>query len=103
MVNSIEIIINQGSKKTYESIVYPLNNKCFINDKKYSISSEKVDELLSILSLWKYEYGYSNVIDCEEFKINVFSNNKKTIYHGKGVYPDNYEKIKDILNEVSNG
>lgn len=103
MVNNIEITINQGSKRIYEAIIFPLNNECFINDNKYSMKSEKIDELLSAISLWKYEYGFSNVIDCEEFNVNVFSDDKKTTYHGKGVYPDNYDKIKNILNEALNG
>ncbi len=104
MVNEIYIVINQGIKRVFECMIFPLKNECFINDKKRSISNEKIDEILTILSTWKYEYGFSseNIIDSEEFNIEVYSENKKTNYHGKGEYPINYEELKGILRGVIN-
>ena len=37
----------------------------------------------------------------EEFTIIVYSNKKKTKYHGKGKYPDNYSRIKELLGELN--
>ena len=54
-----------------------------------------------VILYWDNEYGTGKGIDMEEFTIIVYSNKKKTKYHGKGKYPDNYSRIKELLGELN--
>lgn len=104
MINKIEITINNGAIKKLDMIIFPDKELCNLNDKKYIIDKERIKEILDILCTWKYEYGNNdNTIDSEEFTINVYSNNEKTKYHGKGAYPYNYSKFLNILGGIQNG
>lgn len=102
MVDNIEIIIKQGAISIFEIFVYPKNNICYINNKNYVIKKEAINQLLGILSGWKYEYGISNVVDAEEFIVKVSSDSQVTSYHGKGIYPNNYDVFRSILGGIIN-
>lgn len=103
MVDKIEILFKNGIFKEKSYIILPIKNVCYINNDCYSISEELITKMLDILATWKYEYGSDNSIDKEEFKVIVYSNSKKTIYHGKGIYPFNYHELLEILGGLQNG
>jgi hypothetical protein len=101
MIKTIEIQISSGFLNSISALIIPEDNICYINDRKYQITNKEIDEIKSILTLWKNEYGNSNKIDIEEFNIKVSTFNDCTSFHGKGFYPDNYNKIKEILGDIS--
>ena len=49
--------------------------------------------------LWKNEYGGSTTIDAEEFLVTVTTNKGKETFHGKGIFPHNYEALKELLSD----
>ena len=101
MVDKIEIILNNGAIQEDDILILPDKNICYFKNKKYGINQEIIEKILSILCTWKYEYGNnSNIIDCQEFRITVYSNQEKTEYHGKGYYPNNYFEFLDILGGI---
>ena len=65
-----------------------------INNEKI-ISKEEIDNLLRIIRLWKKEYGTLDRLDAEEFYINVDGD----VVHGKGVFPNNYNELKNWINK----
>ena len=104
MVDKIEVVINNGVFREKEILVEPSKNLCCIDKNEYQIKDEEISKILSILSTWKYEYGNNeNIIDCQEFSINVFSNDTKTTYHGKGNFPTNYLEFLNIFGGIQNG
>lgn len=103
MIQTIEIIINEGINIKLNLLISVENKNCYFNDIQYDITNEKIDKLLDILSTWKYEYGSSNIIDAQEFKVIVKTNNGVTNYHGNGIYPNNYNEFLDVLGDIQNG
>ncbi len=99
MVDSIEMLISRGGFDIYKILIVPKLNVCYMNNKKLNIDNDKINHILRLLASWKYEYGISNVLDAEEFTITVCSN-KKTTYHGKGVFPDSYDELLRIIGDV---
>ncbi len=99
MISTIEIKINKE-----EYLIDTQNKTLYNNQKKYNIETKEIDKILNIIILWKYDYGYSNTIDAEEFYIKVTdNNNEETIYQGKGNFPNNYNELKNILESIKNG
>lgn len=94
-INKIEITINSINKNIEISI--DTNNMTINNS---PIDKSKLEELLSIICLWKYEYGNSNIIDAEEFTVKVYTNSKIDKFHGKGTYPKNYEAFLNLVGEL---
>lgn len=73
---------------------------CIYNNNKIKyITLEKINELLSIIKLWDNEY-LGNIIDGEEFLIEVVNHHEKTIFHGKGKYPVNYDLFKEWIRSL---
>ena len=97
MIKGIEIIINNGIKEDKYLISY-LDKTCYTNTKKYTVSDNFLNEIKNTIVYWKKEYGKSNVIDAEEFTIKIYSDTTD-IYHGKGIYPDNYNYLKELLGD----
>lgn len=101
MINLIEISITAGILNKYNLMIIPDENICYLNNKKYSIKKEIIDSIISLISLWKSEYGTKEGIDLEEFTITITTTNKTDKIHGKGIYPNNYKKLIDIIGEIN--
>ena len=100
MIRSIEIIINSAVKT--DIYLFDIEDKsCFVNKRKYKVTDEYIDNIKNTILYWKKEYGTSNIIDLEEFTVKVYANGKIDTYHGKGIYPDNYDYFKELLGEFN--
>lgn len=100
MIKAIEIIIKSGVNITYNCIISYTNKTCYLNDKKYEVTDEFLNTLKNTILYWKNEYGTSNKIDAEEFTIIVYSEDGEDKYHGKGIYPNNYSLLKEMLGDL---
>lgn len=100
MINSIEILITSGILIKYKVLIIPSKNICIINNKKYTIQNEIIDNIIKIISLWNTEYGTKQGIDLEEFQITIATTNKIDKIHGKGIYPNNYKQLLDIIGNI---
>ena len=100
MIERTEILIINCSNNDIKAEINYHNKTCIINDEKYSTTDKFLNELKELLYDWKNEYGNSNEIDREEFFINVISKNDTTTYHGKGNYPVNYSRLRELLGEI---
>ena len=101
MIDNIEININNGALNSYSALVSFKNNYCFCNDKKYNIDEEFKGNVVRIIRTWEHEYGNSKNIDDEEFKIVIMmSDNKKEVFHGKGVFPKGYRELIKMLGDL---
>lgn len=100
MVNFIEITIKSGIREILSSRILFNDNICIMNNNKYKIDDDFKNKILSIICLWKNEYGYDNNIDSEEFTITVDSIDGKDIFHGKGIFPDNYNYLIRMLGDL---
>ena len=92
MIKAIEIIINSGVNIEKNYLISYTNKACYIDDKKYDLTDEYLDNLKNTILYWKKEYGTKNIIDIEEFT---------ETYHGKGIYPNNYELLKEMLGDFN--
>ena len=102
MIDSINIIISRGTVNIYKILIEPNNNSCYINQKKYQISNQLINKILDIIVTWKYEYGYSNTLDAEEFTVTINST-KAITYHGKGIFPENYNELLSVIGGIEHG
>ena len=101
MIKAIEIIINNGSINETNYMISYTNKVCYQNDKKYEVTDSFLDELKNTILYWKKEYGSNNIIDAEEFTVIVYSNDGEDKFHGKGIYPNNYEIFKRLLGDIN--
>lgn len=101
MVNLIEILITSGIFTRYNLLLIPKDNICYLNDKKYNLEKAKIDKILALISLWKNEYGTKEGIDQEEFSITITTNSNTETIHGKGIYPNNYNQLLEIIGEIN--
>ena len=101
MIDAIEINIKNGIFSQINALIYYPKKVCYLNNKKYNVDDKFLDEIVNTILYWDNEYGIGKGIDMEEFTIIVYSNKKKTKYHGKGKYPDNYSRIKELLGELN--
>lgn len=101
MIELIEIIISNGALNKYNLIIIPEKEICFLNSEKYSFNKEKINDILNILSLWKKEYGIKEGLDLEEFTITIKTKTNIKKIHGKGVYPNNYKQLLDIISKIN--
>ena len=99
MIERIEFLISRGTVDIYKGLIEPKNNLCYINQKKYEIDDKTIKKIINVIVTWKYEYGSSNILDSEEFTIIVYSNTKTT-YHGKGIFPKNYNELLNIIGDI---
>lgn len=72
---------------------------CYYNNRKYNITDEFKEEIVRIIRTWKNEYGSSNIIDDEEFRVIVTSTNKEE-FHGKGIFPKNYRRLIELIGDI---
>jgi hypothetical protein len=102
MIDNINILISRGTSNIYKILIDPNNNSCYINQKKYEISNKLINKILDIIVTWKYEYGYSNTLDAEEFTV-IINSAKVVAYHGKGIFPENYNELLSIIGGIEHG
>lgn len=100
MIQSIEVVIKSGPVDIINALVLCSKNICYINDKKYKVPNSFIEELKETIYLWKEEYGADENIDSEEFNIIVKSTDGKDKFHGKGIFPHNYDYLKELLGDV---
>lgn len=101
MIQSIEITIGNNLKDETSAIILPTKNICYINNNKYKISELYLNNLLQIIYLWKNEYGNDNIIDSEEFLIKIETKDNVETFHGKGIFPYNYQELKELLGDIN--
>lgn len=101
MIDAVEIVISSGSMNQFSAFISYLKKVCFLNKKKHEVDDAFLDEITNTIASWEEEYGTKPGIDVEEFLITVYSQNKKYNYHGKGVFPKNYTRLKEILGELN--
>lgn len=77
-------------------------NEIIINNKPINYDAKKfVDNILIITSNWKNSYYNGRILDGEEFRIKLISdNNEERLIVGKNSFPSNYDDFKKIINEV---
>lgn len=97
--NSLIICVSNKSKITYDDISIIVSNDIII---KY------LDSLFSIIDSWKDEYINTNIIDGNSWHLTIiYANNNKKEYYGKSQYPNNFEALKrlnqDLIDEVRHG
>ncbi len=100
MINTIEVIIRSGIFDSIHLIISYPRESCYMNNKIYTLNDKFLDELVRTIRLWDNEYGYDQMIDSEEFKVIVTTNEKEEIFHGKGIFPSNYQGFKRLLGEI---
>ena len=96
MIKTIEIMIHNGIFEKINFLLIYDKNICYLDNKKYTIDDEFKSQLLRIIRTWKNEYGTANGMDLEEFTITVNTEDKET-FHGKGIFPDNYNSLIELL------
>ena len=101
MIDTIEVIIQNGVLLSEHFVLKCNELKVYFAYETKEVSNEFLDELVRIIRLWKNEYGNNSKVDSEEFTVIVTSNDK-TIdkFHGKGIYPDNYNQFIELLGEI---
>ena len=101
MIDTIEVIIQNGALLSKHFVLKCDELKAYLPFDAVNISKEFLDNLVSTIRSWKNEYGSDSKIDSEEFTVIVTSNDK-TIdkFHGKGIYPDNYNYFTELLGEI---
>ncbi len=100
MINTIDVIIKMGPIEVMNAILIPSKNICYVNDRKYTITEEFTNEVVRTISIWKNEYGKDNNIDSEEFFVLVNAPDGQTKFHGKGIYPHNYDYLKKLFGDL---
>lgn len=100
MIQTIEVTIRNGLQDSIIALIVYAKNICYVNNKKYHVSDSFMEEFLQTIYPWQNEYGTDGNIDSEEFIITINSTDGKEIYHGKGVFPHNYQNIKDLLGDI---
>ena len=81
-------------------VVFPKENKCIINGVEKMLPEYQINALLRIFIYWKSEYGSLNIIDAEEFNINIISSGNTSTYHGKGIFPNNYNELRKWIGDI---
>jgi hypothetical protein len=100
MIDKVEIIIGNGLSNEELIMINNHSKKAYVNDNIVEIPNDFVDRLLDIIKYWKNEYGTNNNIDAKEFNITLYEDNIEEKYHGKGIFPDNFDLLKELLGEL---
>lgn len=101
MIKTIEVLIRNGINVLYNAIIVNDKNIMYLNDKKYTVPKEYINDIISTIYMWDENYGYDNKIDTEEFMVTVTSDKDKKKICGKGHYPSNYEHLKEMLGSIN--
>ena len=100
MIDKVEIIINEGSAKKELIMINNHSKKAFVNGKIKDISNDYVKKIVGIIKYWKREYGSSNQFEPIEYTITLYEGNIAEKHHGKGIFPNNYEELIELLGEL---
>lgn len=101
MIDVIHITIHKGALLKMDCLIDYSKKICyFLEDKKCEVSDTFLRKLETILFSWDFEYGSLPGIDLEEFFIEVLSDNKTDVYHGKGKFPANYNQLLEMIGEL---
>ena len=99
MIETIEIRIHNGIREIINATLEFRENTLEIGKKKIPITEAWKKEIIQTIYLWKEEYGTDNNIDSEEFLVIVRTEEGEKTFHGKGIFPTNYDKLKELLGE----
>lgn len=99
-INYIEISISNITNQI-DIAIDVKHNIYFTKNGKYSITNEKIEELLSIIRTWNNEYDASNMIDSEKFLICIKSREKEEIIKSHGNLPINYDQFKNWVGDLN--
>lgn len=100
MIDKVEIEINEGSANKELIMINNHSKNAFVNGDVKDIPNDFVDRLVEIVKYWKKEYGSSNQFETTEYTISLFEGNIEETYHGKGIFPSNYNELKELLGEL---
>jgi len=100
MIDKVEIVINEGLSNEELIMINNQSKKAFVNGEVKEIPNDFVDRLIEIVKYWKKEYGSSNQFETTEYTISLFEGNIEETYHGKGIFPSNYNELKELLGEL---
>ena len=101
MINKVEIIISNGLEIQELITIDNITKEAIVNDKKTIIKENFIERLIEIIKYWKNEYGTKDIIDALEFTINIYEDNNKYVYHGKGILPSNFNIFRELLGEIN--
>ena len=101
MIDKVEIYIVNGLTDNKEYIINNKTKKVYINGIIKDIKEDFVERLVDIIKFWKNDYGTETGLDVNEYTINLYENNIKETYHGKGNYPTNFELFIELLGELN--
>ena len=100
MIQTIEMIVRNGLTQPIKALIVYDKNLCYLNDTKYEVSDSWMEDVIQTICLWQPEYGFDGNIDSEEFLVTVTSTDGKESFHGKGVFPYNYQTLKELLGDL---
>ena len=92
--------MKNGLTEKINALIVYAKNICYINDKKYKVSDSFIEEIIRIIYPWENEYGADTNIDSEEFLVKVKSTDGVESFHGKGIFPHNYESLIEMLGDI---
>lgn len=96
MVNTIKIVISSLGRENIYLIDF--NDLTISKNGIYKkISKGTCFKVLEFFTSWDREYLSNNILDGEEFLVNVYTDTKTDTFHGKGSYPKNYDSFKNFI------
>lgn len=100
MINTIDITVQNGINEVFHAIIAYNTKICYINNKAYTLKESFLEEFIRTIRLWKNEYGNNHKIDDEEFTVLIQTDKNEEVFHGKGIFPDNYHYFKELLGDI---
>ena len=97
-IEYIDIEINNMNRELIRII--PNELKVILPQKEFSITEEKIHDLLRIIRNWDNYQKTNNLLDAEEYKIKIKSKKDIVILQNKGTYPENYNLFKKWMGEI---
>lgn len=97
-INSIQIDFTGLLNKSL--IIDFVNKKIDTTEGEREFNESVVERLLSIIYLWDDSYYDDRIIDAEELRVIVKTNDSTKEYYMKGKYPNSYLEFKDIIGEI---
>lgn len=98
-INSIEIIIEENGV-TYDLNIIPRDLKVYISNLEKKIEISMIEKILDIICKWDYEYVDDSKIDVPVCTIKVNTKEGTDKYLLKGVFPNGYRELRDMVAEI---
>lgn len=102
MIEFIKIDTMSGIIKNLDITIIPNQHICYVNDKNYDINDEFVDKVIRIIRTWGNTDNITNVIDAQECNIIVKTKDEESLINIKGDYPENYNELFNLFEELQN-